>query len=31
MNGKALKLAFIVLLGLAIWFTPPPDGVKIQA
>ena len=31
MNSKVLKLTAIVLIGLAIWFMPPPDGVKIQA
>ncbi len=31
MNSKVMKLIFIVLLGLAIWFMPPPAGVKIQA
>jgi len=31
MNNKMLKLAFIVLLGLVIWFIPPPAGVTPQA
>lgn len=31
MNSKVSKMAFIVLLGLAIWFIPPPVGVKAQA
>ena len=31
MNSKVGKLIFIVLLGLAVWFIPPPEGVKPQA
>ena len=31
MNGKLFKLAFIVLLGIVIWFIPPPAGVNLKA